>query len=519
MKKVFLFLTIVAFCFMIVNAATTFTVDGYKYTVISEDESTVEFGTGAKYGKTKTNVVVPATVEYGGKTYTVIGIGQYAFGSESGNTTTLLTVELPNTIQYIGKYAFSYCGKLQNFQLPQNLETISNSAFEYAFTDGGTTIIVLPESVKTLEHSVFLNAPLETLVVGKNVESIGDNVANKVENLVYNATNASYITNNTSGVPSATDYSSAFSVNSSMVIGEDVCELPICLVEFRTGYNADLIIPDKVQRIVAGTFKLESGNSIIIQELVFGKNVKLIEANAFPHSGNTTIVNNITCRSKIPPVVFEKETAATPSFNSSINFNNCSLKVPVGTENTYRLADFWRTFVVNMEEDEELGDYSEGQVSSDGFSFTQNSNIIETQSNTILPISITNKYPVVSIEFDMELPANIELGTPVLSTTDRTEGATISTSTQADGSVHVVVLANGTIATGKGAILNLNIVASMAGNYDIRLKNVVLTTGQEITLDDENLQFVANHKKGDYNEDGDVDIVDAQNLLDYVLGI
>ena len=44
MKKVFIFLTIVASYFMMTNAATTFTVDGFKYTVISEDESTVEFG-------------------------------------------------------------------------------------------------------------------------------------------------------------------------------------------------------------------------------------------------------------------------------------------------------------------------------------------------------------------------------------------------------------------------------------------------------------------------------------------
>ena len=85
--------------------------------------------------------------------------------------------------------------------------------------------------------------------------------------------------------------------------------------------------------------------------------------------------------------------------------------------------------------------------------------------------------------------------------------------------IHVTIQANGTIAAGKGAILYLNINAGKAGDYEIKLKNVKLTIGQEILLDDSELQFVANHKKGDYNEDGDVDIVDAQNLLDYILGI
>jgi len=513
MKKIIL-LTVVAFCVIVVNAATTFTVDGYKYTVISEDESTVEFGTNAKYGDAKTNVVVPATVEYGGKTYTVIGIGQYAFASSSRSTPKLLTVEMPNTIKYIGEYAFEHCSALQNFQFPQNLETICGGAFYDALNIFGGTV-VLPESVRELGKLAFTesstnysNLPIKKLVVGKNVYSIGYRAA-CVDTLIYNAINASHCDGD------------LFVVKKCLVLGEDVCVIPQRFVELIGGYDSDLIIPDNVKCIKKYTFNFDY-SSVIINNLIFGESLRIIEPEAFyPTSSNfkSTIKGTITCKSKYPPVVYEAETAEKPSFPKSTVFDNCSLVVPVGTEKSYQLADFWRRFILNMEEDEELGDYSDSQISSESFSFAQNGSVIETQSATILPLSIRNKYPVSAIEFDMEIPTNIELCSPSLTTTERTEGASVNTSQGSDGVIHVTIQPNGTIAAGKGAILNLNINAGKAGDYEIKLKNVKLTTGQEITLDDSELQFVANHKKGDYNEDGNVNVVDAQSLLNYVLGI
>lgn len=513
MKKVFIFLTIVASYFMMTNAATTFTVDGFKYTVISEDESTVEFGTNAKYGNAKTNVVVPATVEYGGKTYTVIGIGEKAFAPASGGTTTtskLLTAELPNTIKYIGKYAFDRCSNLQNFQFPQNLDSIGEMAFNYALNIFGGTVI-LPESVRKLSDNALSTSAfnynylaIKKLVVGKNVESMGNHVA-AVDTLIYNAINATK-ENSSSGGP--------FTVTKCLVLGDDVCAFPKGFVYLYDNYDSDLIIPNNIEIIEPNTFKCASSGAII-KHLSFGPKLKVISQQAF----GTVTVSAITCKANIPPIVYDNITSTSPSFGSSSVFDNCTLTIPVGTASKYRLVDFWRNFVINMEEDEELGDYSDSQISSESFSFAQNGSVIETQSATILPLSIRNKYPVAAIEFDMEIPANITLSSPSLTTTDRTEGASVNTSQGADGMIHVTIQPNGTIAAGKGAILNLNINAGKAGDYEIKLKNVKLTTGQEILLDDSELQFVANHKKGDYNEDGNVNITDAQNLLDFVMGI
>lgn len=506
MRKFLFALMLIWASTQMIQAATSFTVDGYYYEVLSEDEKTVEFGTNKYYNESKTTVTVPKNVEYNGVIYTVTAIGKYAFAGHSSSTTSkLTTVKLPSTIRVIGNHAFEYCKKLRDVQLPNNLETIGNSAFAYAFKDYGCSLI-LPESVKTIGQGAFNTSGLKKLVIGKNVEKFTESHIGAADTVVYNAIHPSY------------EGSGGLTARECLIIGEEVSYLPTCFA-LASGYNADLIIPDNIEVIEPVTFTCSSPGCEI-KHLSFGSKLKMISPDAF--RGGTTYgfkVSAITCKANIPPVVYDKITSASPSFASASVFDNCTLTIPVGTASKYRLADFWRNFVINTEEDEELGDYSDSQISSESFSFAQNGSVIETQSATILPLSIRNKYPVSAIEFDMEIPANITLSSPSLTTTDRTEGASVNTSQGADGMVHVTIQPNGTIAAGKGAILNLNINAGKAGDYEIKLKNVKLTTGQEITLDDSELQFVANHKQGDYNEDGNVNITDAQNLLDFVMGI
>lgn len=503
MRKFLFALMLIWASTQMIQAATSFTVDGYYYEVLSEDEKTVEFGTNKYYNESKTTVTVPKNVEYNGVIYTVTAIGKYAFAGHSSSTTSkLTTVKLPSTIRVIGNHAFEYCKKLRDVQLPNNLETIGNSAFAYAFKDYGCSLI-LPESVKTIGQGAFNTSGLKKLVIGKNVENFTGSIIGGADTIVYNAVHASL----------ESCQNDALTARKCLIIGEEVTYLPY-FFELGSSYNADLIIPDNIEIIEPKTFECASSGAII-KHLSFGPKLKVISQQAF----GTVTVSAITCKANIPPVVYDNITSTSPSFGSSSVFDNCTLTIPVGTASKYRLADFWRYFVFNMEEDEELGDYSDSQISSESFSFAQNGSVIETQSATILPLSIRNKYPVSAIEFDMEIPANITLSSPSLTTTNRTEGASVNTSQGADGMIHVTIQPNGTIAAGKGAILNLNINAGKAGDYEIKLKNVKLTTGQEILLDDSELQFVANHKKGDYNEDGNVNITDAQNLLDFVMGI
>ena len=78
-------------------------------------------------GKYSGDVVVPGTVEYDGITYTVKGVGNWAFEG-CGD---LRKVTISEGIYKIGAYAFCYCGNLERVILPSTLVYIddSNSVF------------------------------------------------------------------------------------------------------------------------------------------------------------------------------------------------------------------------------------------------------------------------------------------------------------------------------------------------------------------------------------------------------
>ena len=70
------------------------------------------------------DVVIPETVTYGGKTYTVSGIGSYAFH----HCATLTSVTIPNTVETIGVGSFVRCS-LPSIVIPNSVTTLGEEAF------------------------------------------------------------------------------------------------------------------------------------------------------------------------------------------------------------------------------------------------------------------------------------------------------------------------------------------------------------------------------------------------------
>ena len=71
------------------------------------------------------DVVIPETATYGGKTYSVTSIGNYAFDACSG----LTSVTIPNSVTSIGSYAFRGCSGLTSVTIPNSVTSIGSSAF------------------------------------------------------------------------------------------------------------------------------------------------------------------------------------------------------------------------------------------------------------------------------------------------------------------------------------------------------------------------------------------------------
>ena len=93
--------------------------------------------TGYDSSNKPTDVVIPNTIEYGGKNYSVTTIGQWAFY----NCTSLASVNIPNSVTTIGEWAFENCTSLASVNIGESVTTIGDGAF--LFCDAITSVTCL----------------------------------------------------------------------------------------------------------------------------------------------------------------------------------------------------------------------------------------------------------------------------------------------------------------------------------------------------------------------------------------
>lgn len=96
-----------------------------KYQILSEEEKTcmiIGFNNIATAG---TSLVIPSTVELAGNTYTITGIGAYAFSGSK----QLTNIELPPTITFIELGAFEDCQQLSSIEIPASVAVLDISTF------------------------------------------------------------------------------------------------------------------------------------------------------------------------------------------------------------------------------------------------------------------------------------------------------------------------------------------------------------------------------------------------------
>ena len=150
--------------------AHDFEVDGIYYNKNGENATVTYKGTSfSQYSDEYSgDMTIPASVTYGGTTYSVTSIGGSAFSSCTG----LASVTIPNSITSIGDGAFYYCSGLTSMDIPNSVSYIGSSAFSYC---SNLKSVDIPNSVTTIGRSAFYDCMgLTNVTIPNSVISIGD---------------------------------------------------------------------------------------------------------------------------------------------------------------------------------------------------------------------------------------------------------------------------------------------------------------------------------------------------------
>ncbi len=140
-------------------SAYDFTVDGLYYNILPDQDSTTvevtfQYETFAAVERPYVNdatgdIVIPETVTYDDKTYTVTGIGYGAFCHCEGVT----SITFPGTITSVGEDAFYNTGWIKS--LPAGLVYINNVLYGYTGAMPANTSIEVREGTTMISPQAF----------------------------------------------------------------------------------------------------------------------------------------------------------------------------------------------------------------------------------------------------------------------------------------------------------------------------------------------------------------------------
>ncbi len=112
------------------------------------------------------SIIIPSSIDYGGQSYSVNSIGEYAFYGCKG----LTSVTIPNSVTNIGSCAFEGCSNLSSVVIPNSVTSIGVGAFRSCT---GLSSVEIPNSITKLEYEVFRGSGLTSIEIPDGVTVIG----------------------------------------------------------------------------------------------------------------------------------------------------------------------------------------------------------------------------------------------------------------------------------------------------------------------------------------------------------
>ena len=391
----------------------------------------------------------------------VTSIGDAAFSGCTG----LTSIEISNNVTSIGKEAFSGCSKLTSFTIPNGVTSIG----EWAFYDcSGLTSVTIPNCVTNIGGNAFKDCTgLKKVIVSDIAAWCRISFSNNTANPLYYAHH---------------------------LYSDENTEI------------TNLVIPDGETSIGNSAFYNCSG----LTSIEIPNSVTNIGNSAFYGCSNLSSVKVYT---KTPPA------AGSDTFSKTYTYK--TLYVPRGSTAAYQAADGWKDFrsVVEfkVEEPYEIGVREDVQAKGRQVSFS-----IDLKNETT---------DLTAYQFDMTLPDGFSLskdekGKFLVTKPNRYEDDSHTlTISKLEGNTYRFVcfsMSNEKISGTSGAILNVALAIGESvkeGKYEATISNVTVTKTDEtqLKLFDEKFNIIVNFIKGDANGDGEVNVTDIVEIVNYIM--
>ncbi len=306
------------------SRAHDFEVGGIFYNVKDAETLTAE----VTYGEIEYSgdVVIPSTVYYDGKTYSVTSIGNWAFNGCSG----LTSITIGSGVTSIGNYAFYGCSGLTSVTIGSGVTSIGEWAFNGC---RGLTSVTIPNSVTSIGGSAFSGCSgLTSVTIGSGVTSIGDDAFRSCSSLTsinVESGNTTYDSRENCNAIIETATNTLIAGCKNTVIPNSVTSIGVMAFYYCSGLTS-ITIPNSV--ISIGRYAFQQCSSLT--SVTIGSGVTSIGIMAFYGCGSLVEIQSLA---DVPP------TCGSSVFGG-VDKSTCVLKVPAGSVEDYKVAEQWKDF-------------------------------------------------------------------------------------------------------------------------------------------------------------------------------